>query len=360
MLIMMKRYNSILQILLLLLAGCERADNVVGADALTPVIRVTTAPMTIVGEQVPYDTRASQPLNPEDENIIYTLAVLVFDTEEGVLHRFDDKYGGKYYRYIDLRNAAGHGKLTTTLPIEGLPVRENVRYTICLIGNLQEERVQNIIDGMLEDDGTAFIHEFKKVRVNVPYANPETDAPLETGHVKEVYMFGYYQGMMPPMVDGKEVQDISISMGRIISRLEVDIRVDENFLRKDYGFYMCMDNLESTAFLFPAANSPKEFVDTGIARSKNLDDGQYTLYFYSAPNGALTANDKPLTLSVWYAPDGLDVNAPTEIEDKSIGYAKIYLCNEKRGTENRNFQLNRNCVYRFRVNLVEETGERPE
>lgn len=77
---MMNRYNSILQIALsaiFLLAGCEKADTAADSDARHTTLRVTTVPMTIVGEQVPYDTRASKPLNPEDENVIYSLAVLV-------------------------------------------------------------------------------------------------------------------------------------------------------------------------------------------------------------------------------------------------------------------------------------------
>lgn len=220
---MMNRYNNILQIALsaiFLLAGCEKADTAADSDARHTTLRVTTVPMTIVGEQVPYDTRASKPLNPEDENVIYSLAVLVFDESEGVLHKFDKS--GKYYKYIDLKDENGNGLLSTKLPIEDFPVQPDETYTICLVANLSEEQVEKIINDMMAD-GTAFIHEFQEVSVMIPYVAPDkADGQLETGHVREIYMFGYYRGEVSAH------GEISISLGRIISRLEIAFTYAKN------------------------------------------------------------------------------------------------------------------------------------
>lgn len=342
---MMNRYNSILQIALsaiFLLAGCEKADTAADSDARHTTLRVTTVPMTIVGEQVPYDTRASKPLNPEDENVIYSLAVLVFDESEGVLHKFDKS--GKYYKYIDLKDENGNGLLSTKLPIEDFPVQPDETYTICLVANLSEEQVEKIINDMMAD-GTAFIHEFEEVSVMIPYVAPDkADGQLETGHVREIYMFGYYRGEVSAH------GEISISLGRIISRLEIAFTIDKELDPKN-TFYMRMNNLESHAHLFPIEKSPGKYALTGISRVSNLDNKRYTLYFYAAPNSALDTT-RALNLEVWYGPkDLVDLNS---ITTRHMGYTTIYLCNDQPGVENRNYQLNRNSVYRFNIKLTDK------
>ena len=65
------------------------------------------------------------------------------------------------------------------------------------------------------EDGTVFIHEFKEVSVAIPYVDSDLDEHLEIGHVREIYMFGYYQGEV------YSHKEISITLGRIISRLKV-------------------------------------------------------------------------------------------------------------------------------------------
>lgn len=341
----MNRYNIFLQVALstlLLLVSCESAETAVDTEARPTTLRITTAPMAIIGEQVPYNTRAGQPLNPESENVIYSLAVLVFDESEGVLHKFDKS--NKYYKYIDLRDENGNGLLSTELPIDGLPVQPDEKYTICLIANLSEEQVMKIINDMMED-GTAFIHEFKEATVAIPYVAPDkADGQLETGHVRDVYMFGYYQGEVFTH------QEISITLGRIISRLEIAFTVDQE-IEQGMTFYMRMNNLESYAYLFPIGKSPEEYAPTGISRVSSLENKQYTLYFYSAPNGASTERNA-LSLEVWYGPKDLTNIEDITNETVHAGYAKIYLCNDQPEVANRNYQLNRNSVYRFNIKLI--------
>lgn len=333
-------FLSLIWSVVLLLAGCDKADTATDAEIRQTTLRITSAPMTIVGEQVPYDTRASEPMLPDTENVIYSLAVLVFDQSEGVLHRFEES--GKHYKYINLKDENGNGLLSTELPIEGFPVQSGEEYMICLIANLSEGQVAEIIDSMMED-GTAFIHEFKEVTVGISYVAPDqVDGQLETGHVREIYMFGYYQGEV------KSHKTISITLGRIISRLEIAFTVDRE-LDPDKTFYMRMNNLESHAHLFPIGRSPGKYAPTGISRVSSLDSKRYTLYFYSAPNGALAENEA-LNLEVWYGDKNL-----TDFESLTTdnsGYARIYLCNDQPGVENRNYQLNRNSVYRFHIKLT--------
>jgi len=325
---------------LLLLAACEKTEPDENVGTSCTKLRITTAPLTIVGEQVPYDTRASQPLYPEEENIIYSLAVLVFDESEGVLHKFEAT--GKHYKYINLKDENGNGELSTTLSVEDFPIQPNEEYTVCLIANLSEEKIEEIINGMMED-GTVFIHEFKEVSVAIPYVDSDLDEHLEIGHVREIYMFGYYQGEV------SSHKEISITLGRIISRLEIAFTIDKEILEEDKTFYMRMNNLESYAHLFPIGKSPGLYAPTGIARVSSLENMKHTIYFYSAPNGALT-EEKALNFEVWYGDKNL--KDPALIEESHSGYAKIYLCNDQPEVQNRNYQLNRNSVYRFNINLT--------
>ena len=59
---MMKRYNNLICTMLaalLLLAACEKTEPDENVGTSCTKLRITTAPLTIVGEQVPYDTRAA-------------------------------------------------------------------------------------------------------------------------------------------------------------------------------------------------------------------------------------------------------------------------------------------------------------
>lgn len=329
---------------LLLLGGCTKADTAADIGAQPTILRVSTAPMNIIGEQVPYDTKASQPLFPEHENVIYSLAILIFDEKEGVLRSFDERRG-KHYKYIDLKDENGNGLLSTELPTTGFPVQANEKYTVCLIANLSETQVAAIVDGMMED-GVAFLHEFQQVAVPIPYvASNQSDGYWETGHVREVYMFGYYRGEVQPY------KEISITLGRIISRLEIAFAIDKESLDPDKTFYMRMNNLESHAHLFPIGKSPGKYAKTGISHVPSLEQMQHTIYFYSAPNGAPSENEA-LNLEVWYGPKELaDIN---DIQKDYSGYTCIYLCNDQPEVPNRNYWLHRNSVYRFNIKLTEK------
>ncbi|EIY57706.1 hypothetical protein HMPREF1069_05021 [Bacteroides ovatus CL02T12C04] len=329
----------------LLLTACEENTFQACEDEAPAYIRVSTAPMTLVGEQVPYaDTRADQSLPPEYENSIYSLTVLVFDVKEGVLGKFPVKDGQqKLYKYINLKDANGNGLLNTTLPVEDFPVVEGEEYTVCLIANLTEEQVETMIGSMLED-GTVFFDEFKKYSIQIPYVTTPgqgDDAGLEAGHVRDIYMFGYYRGEV------SSHKDITISLGRIISRLEIAFSFDESKLQQGKSLYILLDNLELRANLFPTGISPGEYVEQSAYEVQTLDELQNsTIYLYAAPNSAQTAA-QALCLKMWYADKRL---SPGEVERMEPN-ATVHLCNDQPGVENRNYQLNRNSVYHFNLHL---------
>ena len=351
---MMNRCNNILQIALsaiFLLAGCEKADTAADSDARHTTLRVTIVPMTIVGEQVPYDTRASKPLNPEDENVIYSLAVLVFDESEGVLHKFDKS--GKYYKYIALKDENGNGLLSTKLPIEDFPVQPDETYTICLVANLSEEQVEKIINDMMAD-GTAFIHEFEEVSVMIPYVTPDkADGQLETGHVREIYMFGYYEGVLPGTESG-----LSIYLGRIIARIEVNFTIDDpEDLKKK--FYIGLANMETKAYVFPGAQSPNAedaWLDMKpTERSEEIRTGACQFYFYAAPHST-DVSDKATRLQIWYVDEG------TVPSDDNVS-ATVLLCNnpdtKPEDAMEGDYYLNRNSIYHVNIHLSEKRDGTP-
>lgn len=355
---MIMKQISILTIwvMALMAVSCQSEDPMTEAGSNQPVLRITTAPMTIYGEQVPYDTRATEPLYPEYENSIYSLAVLVFDVQEGVLQRFPAENAqseAKYYKYTNLRDKNGAGLLNYTLKTEDFPVTEGVEYTVCLIGNLTEEAVADIVDGMLANDGTAYLNEFKNVSVAIPYIRNDNDpSGLKIGHVSDIYMFGYYEGVVKGLKNsaGVETTELSITLGRIISRLEMVFTVDGSVtLDEDKTFYCRMNNLESHAHLFPTGVSPgaddSSLIIPGvISELTSLNDGQSTIYFYAAPHSAETA-EAAMSLDLWYT----DKNANTS----TLGdpHATIQLCNDQ-PVDDRNYYLNRNSVYRFNFNLT--------
>lgn len=329
----------------LLLMACGEDTFQACEDEAPAYIRVSTGPMTLVGEQVPYaDTRADQSLPPEYENSIYSLTVLVFDVKEGVLGKFPVKDGQqKLYKYINLKDENGNGLLSTMLPTADFPVVEGEKYTVCLIANLTEEQVDAMIGSML-DDGTVFFDEFKKYSIQIPYVmtpGQGDDVGLEDGHVRDIYMFGYYQGEV------SSHKDITISLGRIISRLEIAFSFDESKIQPNKSLYILLENLESKANLFPIGISPGEYVKQSAYEVPTLDELQNsTIYLYAAPNSALT-EDKALCLKMWYADKGL---SPGEVEQMEPN-ATVHLCNDQPGVENRNYQLNRNSVYHFNLHL---------
>lgn len=70
------------------------------------------------------------------------------------------------------------------------------------------------------------------------------------GHVKQIYMFGYYEGVLPGTESG-----LSIYLGRIIARIEVNFTIDDpEDLKKK--FYIGLANMETKAYVFPGAQSP--------------------------------------------------------------------------------------------------------
>lgn len=348
----MNKYISLLTAALaaLLLSACEQMED--AAQGVPATIKVTTAPMTIEGEQVPYGMRATEPLMPEYENSIYSLAVLVFDKAEGVLHTFPAESATaepKYYKYINLRDANGNGLLSTTLPTTDLPVTAGYEYTVCLIANLAEEVVDSLVDRMFAmGGGAALLPEFKEMYVTIPYIMNDlsTDEDkAEMGHVSEIYMFGYYEGR----VDNNA--ELSITLGRIIARLEVGLTVDADAnTREGYSYYCSLGNVESSARLFPTGVSPGFHLDDIFFAVPTLATaGRSTLYFYTAPSSAQTADDA-LTLKLWYAPEGL-TEAQLRAQHPTPN-AVVQLGNDRPGSSDRNYLLNRNSVYRFNLNLV--------
>lgn len=361
----MKTYLRFIQTCLaaLLLAACTHESDPTPAAGETHsvTLHVTTAPMQIVGEQVPYDTRAANPLMPQYENSIYSLAVLVFDVAEGVLQPFPAQgiEEQKYYKYINLTDANGDGVLNTTLSLESLPVQDNLEYTICLIANLPEDQVREIITSRQDVGGAVYLREFKNAYVAIPYVeNDHHPDGLEIGHVESIYMFGYYEGVVTGLTNsaGQATTELSITLGRIISRLEMAFTVDEGVtLDPDKTFYCRMNRLESHARLFPTgvspgADDPENLLIPGvISELSSLNNRQSTIYFYAAPHSAET-EEEAMSLDLWYTER---LTGPVT-EDMLVAapHATIQLCNDQPGVEDRNFFLNRNSVYRFNFNLT--------
>lgn len=346
---------------LLSLAACTDTELPATTPVLSPTLKVSVEPIRIYGEQVPYDTRATVSLPTEKENSMFSLAVLVFDVKEGVLQRFSRATAtttDKYYKFINLTDTYGNGLLNVDLNTQDFPVETDEEYTVCLVANLPEDSVVNIVnDLMIKGDGMAHLRDFKEVTVPIHYISKEEAATgtLEEGHVSDLYMFGYYQGVVRKS-DGTITNELNISLGRIISRLELAFTVDRSLLKPGYSFFGRMENVETTARLFPTGISPGiHYPDASIplTRYSSIESGRTVIYFYVGPNSAQSL-DQALRFRLWYLP----ADTPqSELNDlgrnrPETANAVIHLCNDSPGDAMSSFNLQRNSAYRFNLNLV--------
>ena len=140
-----------------------------------------------------------------------------------------------------------------------------------------------IADLILKDDGRTRVQlsDFRRKTVDIGNILTEEDGAGDRneniGHVKQIYMFGYYEGVLPGTESG-----LSIYLGRIIARIEVNFTIDDpEDLKKK--FYIGLANMETKAYVFPGAQSPNAedaWLDMKpTERSEEIRTGACQFYF---------------------------------------------------------------------------------
>lgn len=301
--------------------------------------------------QVSYGySRASDPMIPEMENSLKTLAILQFDSEGNLRRELGT--ADKPFKYINLVNeTTPNGVLTYDITLASNEFYYGVNCAICIMANVPEEEVMKVVFTDQENKVNTNLKTFRTEKITIPYVtNPSADDSygLQIGHVKRIYMFGEYTGDVT-----RETKQLNIGLGRMISRLEFEIKSDVN-VNEGYGLYLGIKNLEKEVYFYHGETSPNNLfteanpfniLEKGVSgEDVDLKEG-VKIFFYVAPRMANNP-ENATSLNFWYT------NTKPESNDKA-DYT-LPLGNHKPGSEVGDYSLNRNTYYKFFVNLTKK------
>lgn len=362
-----------------LTACTDRQDEVPSAEAkLVKVsLNLEAQPMETMAENT--YSRSTVPMAPELENPMRSLAVIQFDSEGTMLRVNEAEPSHPYFHYIDLTSGGSSvGQTSTRLDVE-LFAMEDTR--VCVIANVDEQRVQELLRHDTENRNKLW-SEFRLSTIEIPYIlTDETVDKTRVGHVEEIFMYGQYEGDINEQgmaVSGIHSKQLSIVMARIISRMEMYIRLGEGVHVPDgYEIYLGFTGIEKSAYLVPGvANYLTKYVHNHVVLPpserteliKNSGTTGTTFYFYLAPHLVVQEHKNQVTkFIIWCVdeddnPAELVINDGTDnIPNPDYNHAEILMCNDPLG-ENPNvegsFWLNRNSLYHVNITLTYDNGTR--
>lgn len=354
----------------LLLSACTDDDGPTKKDEPTvvyPEIRLGVSEMTMTAV-----SRAAEPMSPDVEKYVRTIAVFEFDNEG--IH---DK-SSQTYHFIDF--VAGtvddtpnvgdvgpteYGIVETTL--KDIAFKSYTDGTICLVANVTQEQVNTFYDECKESGqsyGRMTLDQFKKWALPFEYEQAKEGTYDETtsGHIKVMYMFGYYYGSIDPATSG----EIRVDLGRLASRLDITVVNDTGEeLTKRLGYHF--DNVCSSAYFFPIKMGMPPTIGAGLTRTiicSGVDDPvenavtevpetfkpgeSHTRYFYTAAHSA-AGYDDATKLHLFY-----NRRIVNDDQTDNSGSVWIPLCNvhpsEADNVPN-GYSLSRNTRYHFTIRL---------
>lgn len=361
----------------LLLAACSTDGQVPGpkteGKAIRPRLEFKVSEMTLTES-----SRASAPMSPDVEKYVKTLAIFEFDNEG--LH----EKGPHTYHFIDFIAGTVDGKKNTATAVqdstefgvvestlEGLDFEYRSNGTICLVANVSDSLVQAFYDKP-RDPGQSSnrlrLDQFKEWALPFMYEPRWTDVydDSKTGHILDMYMFGYYEGEIKPAEAGA----IRVDLGRLASRLDITIVNDTgSAINKLLGYHL--DNVCIEAVFFPMKVGRQPINDRSIARTiicsgSRLVPGEteghkivptefpagdtHTHYFYVAAHSAKDYT-QATSLHIFYDRDEIPMK---DIEGKEPGSVDIPLCNVHPFQASQvvnGYSLSRNTRYHFTIRL---------
>lgn len=370
----MKIYSKLKYCLALLavMASAACNDDIVthegGIDREAAEVRLSVGIQKMTPEYA-RNSRSAYPMSPEQENPMKSLAVIQFDSEGNMLRINKENQSHQHFHYIDLTSENNPaGQITANIDVKLIAAR-NTR--VCLVANMTEDAIMKLTWNA-EQNRTNLWTEFRLKTVDIPYIlNGE-----KVGHVEQVYMYGAFEGDLNTNTEGKPV-NLSISMARLISRLEMNIKKEKGMvIPSQYRFFLGFTCVEDEAYLVPgAAKYIETLVHDHVAIMPNertdiiqsLGDGEAAVfYFYMAPH--IVKDIKNITKFVIWCVDATDDdlarqpllvdlhnNGHMEINQHYDGkYASINMCNDPL-LENPNVNgamwLNRNSLYHVNITL---------
>lgn len=364
----------------LLLAACTD-DQMPAQDEETvvhPVLSIAVAEMTM-NISPDAQSRAVIPMHPDMEKYVKSIAFFEFDSEG--LHIKDNNT----YHFVDfvagtvdgdkVMKPIENGIVETTL--DGLAFVERDFGTICLVANVTEDQVNRFYNDYREQGhsyGRMTLERFKMWALPFEYEQEAEGTYDESisGHLKVMYMFGYYEGKIKADAEGS-FKAIRIDLGRLASRLDITI-VNETGeeITKRLGYHF--DNVCSSAFFFPLKTGMPPTIGAGLTRTvickgatppqggggeddpvassdvpETFANGDsHTRYFYTAAHSAKDSKDAT-QLHLFY-----DRRIVNDAEDNPANSVKIPMCNvypSHAADVPNGYSLSRNTRYHFTIHL---------
>lgn len=369
-----------------------------------PVLNVGVSDMTLTEE-----TRASEPMSPDLEKYVRSIAIFEFDNEgihdrRSTTFHFIDFLKGTIDDVVPPAgstdvHATEFGIVETTL--KGLTFEERSNGTLCLVANISKEKVNEFYDTIQYKTGQSYgrltFDQFKSWALPFEYEKPDTvevaDAdgkktkiPIyndaTSGYIKDMYMFGYYQGKISKFNTPDTDTKIWVDLGRLASRLDITI-INETGTEIDKRFGYHFDNVCHSAYFFPIKMGMPPTEGAGLSRTvicagkktdgsrdpvegdlentvpttfpdNNTSPGQgtHTRYFYVAAHSAKEFNDAT-KLHLFYD-SRIVANDQTNAGSKGRKDVQIPLCNvhpsEAESVLN-GYSLSRNTRYHFTIHV---------
>jgi len=368
----------------LMFAACTKeGDTVVCSEGAVfkPELRIAVSEMNMSAS-----SRALAPMSPDVEKYVRSIAIFEFDNEgvhdkRSTTYHFIDFLAGTVDGVEsdddDVRKTE-FGIVETTL--KGLAFEARSEGTICLVANVDESQVFDFYNNdMYHEPGQSHdrinLANFQKWALKFDYYETENGVYDETqsGHLQNMYMFGYYYGKIDP----SNPEAIMVDLGRLASRIDITVinKTGEE-IRKRLGYHF--DNVCKYAFFFPMKMSvpvvdevsrsrtvicsgykdddttvdPVDGAVTEVKPSFGIDES-HTRYFYVAAHSA-TGLEQATKLHLFYNRRILD---DAGLKDDEVSGVKIPLCNvppeQAAGVVN-GYSLSRNTRYHFTIRLVKK------
>ncbi len=334
-----------------------------------PELQLRVSEMTMAA-----DSRAIAPMSPDVEKYVRTIAIFEFDNEglhnkDWDTHHFVDFVAGTVDGNIGVGSvdSTEYGVVESTL--RGIALKAYSNGTICVVANVTKDQVDVLYDEYRESEEQTYGRlTFDKFTTwAMPFVYEETDNGIydetKSGHIKTMYMFGYYRGPIDPA----KPEDIAIDLGRLASRLDITI-VNETGadITKRLGYHF--DQVCHSAFFFPMKQSTPPSDGAGKSRTVICSgvgdpvDGDihnavpetfpagsiHTRYFYVAAHSAQGYEDAT-KLHLFYDRRIVDDNTSDDHNSVRVPMCNVHPTHADNVTNG--YSLSRNTRYHFTIRL---------
>jgi len=342
-------------------------------EVFTTSLQIGVSDMTMTAV-----SRAQSPMSPDLEKYVRSIALFEFDNEglhekRATTYHFIDFVKGTVDGVYGVAgmDSTEFGVVEATL--NGIAVEYRSNGTLCLVANVTEEQVDEFYEEYREPGasyGRITFDRFKTWALPFDYLTPPSSAYEETvtGHVKTMYMFGYYQGTIEPAGIG----NVRIDLGRLAVRFDITIINEtgsaldkrlsykfEKVCRNSYFFPMKSelpptDSIGKSLTVVCAGNTPVDGdPEFKLVPRTFPDKTMHTRYFYVGAHSASTYEDATKLLISYSR------SADYDPSDNNADTYEIPLCNvhpsEAEFVKN-GYSLSRNTRYHFIIHLKDKNA----